>query len=208
MHRPKALLASEARIVKVQVMNSVSPKIRQSCAALMLMAMLSGVLSGCSFFDTYGKIRKLEKAPVVFPEIITAIEDEGIKSHWNRPVSMPLYVIFIDSVECSDCHLNYVKNYSKLFDLSRKSNKFAIVCVVSPSYEAREGLCEKLLNYNKLTKITYIIDKKNQFYERNSHVPKHAKYHKFLLDKEGYPVFVGNPLRNDKLFNQFLKLVL
>lgn len=172
------------------------------------LALLTCVLSGCSFFDSYGKIRRLEKTPVFFPEIMTVIEDGNIKSHWNRSESMPLFVIYIDSMECSDCHLNHIKNYSQLFDFSRKSNKFAVVCVVSPSHAAREELCEKLLRHSKLAKVTYVIDRKNRFYEINTHVPKHAKYHEFLLNKDGYPVFVGNPLRNDKLFNQFLKLVL
>ncbi len=165
-------------------------------------------LSGCSYLDSFKKIKKLEQGPIAFPTNVLVIKDAMTETSWNRPEDLPILVVFIDSLECTDCHLNHIRHNVELFELSKKTNKFSMVCVISPSKNKEKELLAKLANKYNYSGITYLIDRDNVFYDLNPNVPYSAKYHEFLIDKDDYPILIGNPLNNNRLFNHFLSLVL
>ena len=182
---------------------------KQKRIFFLTLALLSAVFFfGCSFMDSYGKIYRFEKNPFIFPDNLTIIKEGEIQAPWNRTDSLPLFVMYIDSMECTDCHLNHINYYNRLLEISKESQKFDMICLISPSYAQHNSLPAKLLNSNRQTKITYAIDNDCSCYDFNPCLPELSKYHNFLLDRDGFPIYVGNPLKSEKLFNQFLKLVL
>ena len=86
---------------------------KQKRIFFLTLALLSAVFFfGCSFMDSYGKIYRFEKNPFIFPDNLTIIKEGEIQAPWNRTDSLPLFVMYIDSMECTDCHLNHINYYN------------------------------------------------------------------------------------------------
>lgn len=47
------------------------------------------------------------------------------------------------------------------------------------------------------------VDYSGSFAETNMSIPEDNRFHSFLLNKEGRPVFVGNPLASDRMMELF-----
>lgn len=47
------------------------------------------------------------------------------------------------------------------------------------------------------------IDEFGEFYRQNKDFPSDRRFHSFLVDADGHPVFIGNPLSSEKLWEVF-----
>lgn len=51
------------------------------------------------------------------------------------------------------------------------------------------------------------VDFNCSFRKLNTGIPEDVRFHSFLLDKNGHPVFVGNPNANETLNHLFEKVL-
>lgn len=60
-------------------------------------------------------------------------------------------------------------------------------------------------SYRCSPKFPIYIDQYGEFRSLNPRIPDDKRFHSFLLNKNGYPIYVGNPLNSQKLFDIFIK---
>ena len=110
-------------------------------------------------------------------------------------------VIYFDSTECSKCIINKLFIYDKLYEYEVNSNKFNILMIFSPRDEEYDAVVTELMVADYLYPI--YIDYRGEFSKHNTSIPTDRRFHSFLLDKDGHPVFVGNPVSNETMWNLF-----
>ena len=74
-----------------------------------------------------------------------------------------------------------------------------------PSQEQVQEIMELLRR--KAFKWPVLVDVQGTFMELNDFVPDDNRFHYFLTDADGRPVFVGNPLFSNSLWNLFIRAV-
>ena len=75
--------------------------------------------------------------------------------------------------------------------------------IFSPSVEEYDEVLKNLI-YRDFEYPVY-IDFSGSFRQKNDCIPKDCLFHNFLIDSNGHPVFVGNPIASDDLWNLFNK---
>ena len=112
---------------------------------------------------------------------------------------------FVPSFECSECAIANISQFNRLDSISKATGAFSLMVVFSPRADMAEHII-KLLNENSLSyNFPVYIDINNQFQKLNPSIPTSTILHTFLINNDGTPVFIGNPLANKKLFNLFTK---
>lgn len=108
------------------------------------------------------------------------------------------YVSFIDSLECTPCHMSSVHNWDRIQDVfEEKGTDVKIVLVYCPRMSTVERMTE---NYNiSGCKRTVYIDLKADFLKCNPQIPENRKMHTVLLDSLNRVVLIGDPTRNRKI---------
>lgn len=148
-------------------------------------------------------ISEMEDHMVVFPEYLTSIYNG--KTFENKTIASPspILVFWFDSTECSSCRANHLYELEPLFEYAENSDELNIMVVFSPqSHE-----CNLLIHILEKKKFDYplYVDTDNSFFKFNDWIPAGNKFHTFLIDKSKTPIFIGNPMRNDKMWTLFEK---
>lgn len=112
---------------------------------------------------------------------------------------------FVSSFECSECAIANVSQFNRLDSLSKVTEAFSLMVIFSPRADMVEHIIRLLSENSGGYNFPIYIDINNQFQNTNSGIPPSSILHTFLIDSEGTPVFIGNPLANKKLLNLFTK---
>lgn len=114
-------------------------------------------------------------------------------------------VFFYGKDEYSSCAINNLNDYLSGFIDIEKSEKCRVVILFSP-------LEDDILDVqNQIRELKFpfpiYVDLYGEFYRINKDFPSDRRFHSFLIGKDAHPVFIGNPLRGEKLSKVF-KMVL
>ena len=91
--------------------------------------------AGCSSHE--GKVmKKFMSSEIVFPSDLLRIEGSQEK-HPDLTVPAVRLVIYVDSLQCSTCHLNRMPQYSKYTSLGSLYPDFEVVGIIWPNAENR-----------------------------------------------------------------------
>ena len=134
-----------------------------------------------------------QKNEIVIPDNLIRIEKGKVLGMEPLPDRAKL-IEYIDSSSCSACHIAHLEIVDKLFD---------VVVVFSPRAEDASEVLRMLLA--KKYKYPVYFDGSCEFAQINRTIPSDQRYHTFLIDKRGTPIFVGNPNQSDALYNIFVK---
>ncbi len=122
------------------------------------------------------------------------------------PDTLPHFVVYVDSSFCSGCTIGRLHDYDGLYEMSRETGAFSVMMIFSPREEEFVTVMDDLVNCEYENAV--LLDVGGAFAHQNPHIPQDARFHYFLLDGRGYPVFVGNPLQTEKLYDLFIELLL
>ncbi len=112
-------------------------------------------------------------------------------------------VIYSDSSACSSCVVQKMYLWNRFIESTSKyQGRLKYYFIFSPVKEEEVvavdlGLRIDAFNY------PVFIDGSGVFAKENPHLPQNSKLHSFLLDKDNQVIFVGNPLRSEKLEEMF-----
>lgn len=157
----------------------------------------SGILS------THRIVSEMEGHKVVFPEHFSRICYGKSSDNETIATTTPILVFWFDSTECSSCRANHLYELEPLFEYAEDDDDLNVVVVFSPqSHE-----CKLLIHTLEKKQFEYplYVDTDNSFFILNDWIPAGNKYHTFLIDNSKRPVFIGNPMRNDKMWTLFEK---
>ena len=151
-------------------------------------------------------LEEFEKTQIVLPSDMIMIKEGKICPYLKRDhKDMNTMVFYIGEGECSDCRISHLWDYSELFELSQETGTFEIMIIFSPIEEDISYVQDRILS----TQFSYpvYLDIHSLFSELNK-LPDDIRFHTFLLDSDGYPILIGNPLNNKRirtLFNHIIK---
>lgn len=113
-------------------------------------------------------------------------------------------IMYYSPKECSVCAVKHIWDFEVLYEMAEEYD-YEMLSVFSPG----EDDYSELLEYIKLSEFPYPIyyDINSDFARKNTCIPEDSRFHIFLLDEDRHPVFMGNPLANEKMkeiFNQVM----
>lgn len=137
------------------------------------------------------------KSDVAIPSSLQCIY-QGDYYDWDEAMLKPVkHVVLFDSLECSACRVSNMLHLKPLFDYGYV-NDFSVVVIFAPK-KAEMEMTEFLLMNAELD-IPVYIDKHNAMLSNNQCIPQDSRFHSFLLDANGKPRLVGNPVYVDGLW--------
>lgn len=160
------------------------------------------VIASCSRLETRREMKTFFKSTVITPETLGRIYDRNIVFD-GLPKDIPMLIIYNDSTECNSCQINQVTLLEPIFELSDSLQSFKVIPIFSPSQEEYDATVEQLIMLN--FKYPLYIDTFRDFGRLNDCIPENRRFHCFLINSEGKPVFIGNPIASDALKTVFIK---
>ena len=159
------------------------------------------LVSSCSVRQSIRQeLRRFQKSKASLSLEIDAVRDRNIgrESLQSEVMSM---VMYYDSTECSQCRINHLSDCLPLYELSDSIGTFRIVTIFAPRQEEYDEVIRQLMVLDFPYPV--YVDFDGSFRKANPCIPEDNRFHSFLLDKEGHPVFVGNPLASDRMMELF-----
>ncbi len=168
------------------------------------MIFCSVISVGCRNGELRKKMISFMSHKVLLPEELVEVKNGYINSSKNI-LEFPAFVLFYGKDECTSCAMNHLKEELPKFENIEQNSKCKVLILFSPSEDEMLDVQEQI----RMLKIQFpiYIDLYGDFYRINTDFPSDRRFHSFLLDKDGYPVFVGNPLYSEKLSVLFEKVL-
>ena len=115
-------------------------------------------------------------------------------------------VVYYDSAACSSCGLKTMYLWDCLIgDLESYGKSVSLCFIFAP---LKKNLGEFHLTMRTMPPLVPVyVDTAGVFDRENSHLPKDALYHTFLLDERNRVVLVGDPSRNERIKEMFWQIV-
>ena len=144
-----------------------------------------------------------ERQQIVIPSGLVCVKSGQVLSEWGLE-DIPHFVYYFDSTECVGCRLQHVINLSPLFQEDSYGEKYDVIPIFAPKVEDRD----KILQEAKYALHDYslYLDLDGRFLKENPRMPSDSRFHCFLLNREGNPIFVGDPAANPKMRRLFSKI--
>lgn len=110
--------------------------------------------------------------------------------------------MYHDSLSCNSCQINHLNDYLCIYEKA-DTMSFDVLTIFSPRQEEYDEVMASLMKQDFPYPI--YVDFDGSFRRANPCIPEDNRFHSFLLDKDGHPVFVGNPADNETMWNLFEK---
>lgn len=162
------------------------------------------VTAGCARFDTRMEMRRFFKSTVEVTDTLGCIYERNMTFECIDG-GMLKFIVYVVSTECSSCEMRQIPRLKPLYELADSLGTFEVYTIFSPSQDEYNDVLEQLVFMN--FEYPLYVDVFGDFQRKNTCIPVEKKYHCFLLDKEGHPVFVGNHLANADMMRLFLKVL-
>lgn len=157
-------------------------------------------LGSCSNHRIRKQLENVLSQEVRFPSSINCCFGS---TSGKKPLSdsIPQLVIYVDSTQCSSCRIGHLSEYIPLYEESIQSQQFVLAIILSPPSADCEHISHLLSVYDYPFPV--YLDKNHSFRRENGFIPDDSRFHAFLTDRSHHPVFVGDPVRSDRLRSLF-----
>ena len=157
----------------------------------LLLTLLSLLLAVGCVGSKGGKTLKLcYSSAIVSPSTLEPIEAKSGR-HFDPNSPGVRFVVYVDSIQCSTCHLNRMPKYSQYASLETLYPDFQLVAIIWPNAESAPTMAADIAH--REFPFDIFIDKDGSFAAANPSIPLNRDSHCFLLDRENHPVFAGDP---------------
>lgn len=171
------------------------------CKRLSVWMIFCFLFISCSFDrKTEVILREFMKEEIIIPEKMLVVYDRSI-SDVRIDSTRANMLMYFDSTECNRCIIDKLFIFDGLFELQAVSNEFGLCLIFSPKEEEYDALVKELMIADYPYPI--YVDYNGVFRKLNPQIPEDRRFHCFLLDKNGYPVFVGNPVASERMMELF-----
>ena len=155
---------------------------------------------------------------------------DGIVQMKSQPISLPLdkmrcmwdgkdtvlsegvydkelkLVVYSDTTACSSCGLKTMYLWDEFIEaIEAYGEEISLYFVFAPLKKDLDNFYFTMRT-TKLS-IPVYVDTMGVFMSENRHIPERADFHTFLLDKDNNVVLVGNPSKNERIWEMFWQIV-
>ena len=136
-------------------------------------------------------MKKLASKEIVFPSSLERIEGVS-ERHPDLTVPAVRFVVYVDSLQCSTCHLRRMPKYAQYASLETLYPDFQLVAIIWPNAESAETMAADIAH--RSFPFDVFIDWDGSFMEVNPTIPQKRDFHCFLMGRDGHPVYAGDPV--------------
>lgn len=119
--------------------------------------------------------------------------------------SVPKFIVYIDSSECTTCRISHIEMYHELFHISEENGSFEMMLLLS-NVELSGIPVIRYLSDLEIEHPVY-VDVNNEFLRLNPVIPEDRRMHAFLTDESGHPLCVGDPVGSEKMLQVFMEVL-
>ena len=153
--------------------------------------------------DIEEQIAAFREETIVLPELVK-VEHREISE--GKPEESQLkMIIYNDSLECSSCKIMHMEDVKDLYELMEEYPGLGIYTIFSPRQLEYDGTMVDLMRLNY--PYALYVDTKGVFEKANPGLPDDKRFHSFLLDRDGHPVFIGKPAASEQLWMLFKEVL-
>ena len=162
-------------------------------------------LSSCSENQKIKKtMTEFMKTEVVLPDSLECIYSGEISMISKETLKSNKYIIYYDSNDCSSCRIARLIELSPLYDIADSSD-ISVVTLFAPKQDDIKNV-RLQLQISDLAFPVY-LDVENSFKDSNPDLPSDIRFHSFMINSDGYPILVGNPVYSEQI-NKLFKVTL
>ncbi|MFA6769212.1 MAG: hypothetical protein WCR86_12405 [Parabacteroides sp.] len=149
-------------------------------------------------------MREFSNTTIVVPKGMMMVDGQSLKPFKDTSLKAKL-IFYFDESSCSSCQVAHLSDLLNLYEIGDKSGKYEVLIIFSPPHEDLSGLIEEL----KLRDFEHpvIVDSNKEFEIGNPSMPSDNRFHTYLIDEKGLPLFIGNPNGSEELYGLFMKAV-
>ncbi len=166
------------------------------------------ILLSCSLHDRkINALHDLYGQQISFPDSILIVSNGKVEKLRYQHDS-PSVLCWLDSNVCNPCAVKGLYMWEDLINIGRSdSMSFDVVFVFTPKHDNRDAILEEIKKRPTFNGIL-LIDDDYSFINRNQNIYKKIKYfNTYLIDSEDTVKIVGNPIRNDSMWNLYIKIL-
>lgn len=138
------------------------------------------------------------ESEIVIPNDLVCIQAGALTKIDIDSLKQNKYIIYYDSLECSSCRVEHLKEIYPLYQMADTMG-FSVLTIFAPRIRDLDEI--KLQLMVSQHPFPVYIDLSREFTIRNREIPLDSRFHCFLIDNEGKPLLVGNPLYNEKILD-------
>ena len=119
----------------------------------------------------------------------------------------PMLILFYGKNECSLCSINHLADDLGEIKRIEELGRCKVLIFFSLTTEDEQIEIPERVRESEFSFPIY-LDLYGDFYRYNAEFPDDERFHSFLVGTDGYPVFVGNPLKDSrfrKIFDETLE---
>lgn len=163
--------------------------------------------AACGPFALKHKMEAAMSSKIVLPDNMLKVYQGNTYPIGDSLATGLKLIVYVDSLRCSSCFISRIEIFDELFELQSKYDE-AYTPIIMFGSNRIEGLTvPHRLEQMRLDFPVY-LDPKNEFLESNPSLAKDQRLHSILVDGDGKPVMIGNPIDNPKLlvlFEEYLE---
>ena len=142
-------------------------------------------------------LRDFMELEIAVPDDMECVFGRRIETACIDTLHPVKFIIYYDSLSCSSCGISHLNDLVPLYRKSMETGTFSLLTIFSPRADDMEDVRVELMLDSPLFPV--YIDVNGSFARQNPGIPSDSRFHYFLIDSSGHPVFVGNPLGNTEL---------
>lgn len=171
-----------------------------------LMMCCAALLCGCSNMKLRRQMKDFMAHKIVLPQELMEICDGRTRSACVS-FDSPMLILFYGKNECSLCAINHLADDLDEIKRIEELGRCKVLIFFSLTTEDEQIEIPERVRESEFSFPIY-LDLYGDFYRYNAEFPDDERFHSFLVGTDGYPVFIGNPLKDSRLrkvFNETLE---
>ena len=172
---------------------------------ILLFVSLSVLMTSCGEYGVSRHLRDFMDSTISIPNDIQVVSERHVHQVAASIIAGSKLVILYDSLECSSCQVGHLYDYLWSYEKLDSIQSCQLMTIFSPRQEEYDEVVRQLMVLNFPYPI--YVDMSGSFRKINKCIPDDKRFHSFLLDKNGKPVFVGNPMSGPRMMELFMEAV-
>lgn len=162
-------------------------------------------MTSCGEYGVSRHLRDFMDSTISIPNDIQVVSERHVHQVAASIIAGSKLVILYDSLECSSCQIGHLYDYLWSYEKLDSIQSCQLMTIFSPRQEEYDEVVRQLMVLNFPYPI--YVDMSGSFRKINKCIPDDKRFHSFLLDKNGKPVFVGNPMSGPRMMELFMEAV-
>ena len=168
---------------------------------ILFLVIIHITISCCARIKLKSRMDEIMQLQIDLPEQLLEVDNGVLSVHQPEPRKSATMVIYYGKEACSECKINHLYELIPIYEASEKYGNFEVLTIFSPNQEDIELISRLILSCG--FQYPLYLDTNDDFLYLNPEFPKEEIFDSILIDCEGQPIFIGNPVRSIELWNTF-----